>query len=317
MANYTIKRLMLAVPTIFLVALMAFSLIRIVPGDIIAVMMQDMREYDAGATEDLKRQLGIDKPIYAQFGNYLWDLTRLDMGESLWNGDPVFPTILKRLPITLELGIMAIVFSAFVALPVGVISAIRQDTFMDYGLRAMAIIFLTIPSFAWATLAVVLPALWWSWVPPVFYTKWSENPWDHISQFFLPALILGGILSGTVMRMTRTMMLEVLRQDYIRTAWAKGLPERTVIVRHAVKNAFIPVLTIMGLQVAFLIGGSVIMETVFALPGMGRLLIEVIENRDYPIIQGIVLFIGIFVIFVNLVVDLAYGWLDPRIRFAN
>jgi peptide/nickel transport system permease protein len=222
---------------------------------------------------------------------------------------------MERLPVTLEISLISLLISISLAIPIGVVSAIRQDTILDYFLRGFAVGGLSIPSFWLGTLAVVLPAMWFGVIPPLVYNEFTKDPIQNLKQVWLPSLIQGVLLSASVMRITRTMMLEVLRQDYIRTAWSKGLRERAVIFRHALKNAMIPVITVIGLQIGFLLGGSVITEQIFSLPGMGRLLVESLTFRDYPVIQGINFIVASWIILINLCIDLTYGYLDPRIRF--
>jgi peptide/nickel transport system permease protein len=220
-----------------------------------------------------------------------------------------------RLPVTFELGLMALVIGVLISIPIGVYAAIRQDSIPDYILRSAAIILISVPSFWIGTMIMIYPSIWWGWSPPMELISFSKDPIGNLGMFLLPALVLGTGMTGSSMRMTRTMMLEVLRQDYIRTAWAKGLNERIIVIRHALKNALIPVITIIGMQLPVLVGGSVIIEQIFVLPGIGRMLLDALSNRDYPIVSGITLVLSSFVIIVNLAVDIAYGWLDPRIHY--
>ena len=243
-------------------------------------------------------------------------LLRGTLGQSLQRGNaPVEGKILARVPVTLELGAVALIIGLVIALPVGIYSAVRQDTVGDYAGRSVAIFGLATPNFWLGLMVLIFPAIWWGWAPPLRLFDLSEDPLAHIGMFIIPGLILGTGLSAATMRMTRTMMLEVLRQDYVRTAWAKGLRERIVVVRHAIKNALIPVVTLIGLQLPILVGGSVIIETLFNLPGLGSLLIQALSNRDYPMVSGINLFFATFILFLNLLIDLLYAYLDPRIRY--
>ena len=219
------------------------------------------------------------------------------------------------MPVTLELGLLAIVIGLLIALPVGIYSAIRQDTAADYAGRSIAIIGLAMPNFWLGIMVMIFPAIWWSWSPPMELIPFSEDPLGNLGVFLIPSLILGTAMSASTMRMTRTMMLEVLRQDYIRTAWAKGMGERVVVIRHAIKNTLIPVVTLIGLQLPILVGGAVIMENIFNLPGLGRLMLDALQDRDYPVVQGTNLFFGAVVLAINLLIDLVYAVLDPRVRY--
>jgi peptide/nickel transport system permease protein len=242
------------------------------------------------------------------------NLLRGDMGNSLWQSTPVVDRLAERIPATFELGLIAIVIGLSIALPVGIYSAIRQDTTGDYIARSFSILLLAVPSFWLGTMVVVIPSIYWGWSPEVSYIPFTEDPWGNLKQMLVPGAVLGAALSAVTMRMTRTMMLEVLRQDYIRTAAAKGLPERLVVFRHALRNALIPVVTLIGLQAPLVIGGAVIIEQIFGIPGMGTLLLDAVNQRDYPIITGVFLVVGLAVMLINLVVDLSYGLLDPRVR---
>ena len=222
--------------------------------------------------------------------------------------------LLARLPVTFELGAIALLVGSLIALPIGVYSAIRQDTAGDYAARSFSILLLAVPSFWLGTMVVVFPSIWWGWSPPIQYAAFAESPLTNLKQMLLPGVVLGAALSAITMRLTRTMMLEVLRQDYIRTAWAKGLSERLVIVRHALRNAMIPVVTLVGLQAPLLIGGAVIIEQIFIIPGVGLLLLDAVQQRDYPVITGVFLMVGVAVMLINLMVDLSYGLLDPKVR---
>ena len=303
---------MLLVPTMALVTLLVFSIIRLLPGDIVTLMMSEQGYATDKAV--LERMLGLDQPFYRQYLTYIARVFHGDLGVSFWTKEPVLEEILRRLPVSLELAVLAMFFGLLLALPAGIFSAIRQDTWLDYLLRSGAVGGLSIPGFWMATVVIVSASIWWQWVPPMRYTPLARDPVKNLSQLLLPAAILGLTLSASVMRMTRSMVLEVLREDYVRTAWAKGLPERLVVARHVLKNAMIPVVTVVGLQLSTLIGGTVIMESIFVLPGMGKFLLDAITWRDYPVIQGINLFLATGVIVLNLVIDLVYGVLDPRIR---
>ena len=330
MSAYIIRRLLLMIPTLFLVTLIVFFSVRFIPGNVVELMVAEMAEEAGGAEiaqmeEALRHQMGLDVPVHIQYGRWLGILPREeggfqgilqgDFGTSLWRKVPVTEEILQRIPVTLELGVLAKIRAILIALPIGVVSAIRQDTAQDYAGRTFAILAISLPSFWLATMIIVYPSIWWGWAPPMQLIPLIENPVENLKQFLLPAFIMGMVTSGGTMRMTRTMMLEVMRQDYIRTAWAKGLTERTIIVRHALKNALIPVVTLLGLQLTILISGTVVIEQIFALPGVGRLMIDALNRRDYPIISAINLMVASFIVVVNLLIDLTYGWLDPRVVY--
>ena len=329
MRAYAIRRALLIIPTIFIVTIIVFCLMRIIPGDVIDLMVTEMaQESGMGSeltAETIRHSLGLDEDVVTQYLRWLGVAPQRDggfhgafqgdFGESLWTGRPVLPDIISRYPISFELGAIAVITALIIALPIGIYSAIRQDTLGDYAGRSFAILAISVPSFWMATLVVVYPAIWWNWTPPVQYIPFIDNPIENLKQFILPAVIMGMHMAGGTMRMTRTMMLEVLRQDYIRTAWAKGLNERTIIWRHALKNAFIPIITIVGPMILLLISGSVIMEQIFCLPGLGRLFIEAINKRDYIVMSGMITITATGVVFVNLAVDLSYAWLDPRVQY--
>jgi len=305
------------IPTIFLATLIVFFVIRLIPGDIIDQMIAQNDAADQELTRaKLEHALGLDLPVHIQYFHWIKKIAlEGDLGNSLWNDVPVIEEISDRLPVSIELGLISIIVGLLVAIPVGVISAIRQETLADYIGRSISIAGLSIPNFWLGTLVIVLPSIWWSWSPPIEVIPFTEDPIENLKMFLLPGCITGLVFSAVIMRMTRAMMLEVLRQDYIRTAWAKGLKEKTIIIRHALKNALIPVITIIGLQIPILVAGLVIMEQIFALPGMGTLILESIYSRDYPIITGVMLLLGLFILVINVLVDLSYGFLDPKIRY--
>ena len=318
MRAYVIRRLLLLLPTLFVLSVMVFLSVRFLPGDVIDVMLGRMEWQAAGGIDRqaLERMLGLDVPVWVQYGRWLGGiLLHGSLGESLMGGWPVRERMFSRLPVTFELGVMAILIGLVIALPVGIYSAVRQYTAADYVGRSVAIMGLATPNFWLGTMVMVYPAIWWAWSPPMEFLSLSEDPLGNLGMFLIPSLILGTYLSASTMRMTRTMMLEVLRQDYIRTAWAKGLLERSVILRHAVKNAIIPVVTLVGMQLPILVGGSVIIENIFNLPGLGRLMLDALNDRDYPVVSAVNLFFATVVVFVNLLTDLLYASLDPRIRY--
>ena len=318
MRAYIIRRLLLIIPTLWILTIIVFLMVRFIPGDVIDIMVDKM-ELDAGGDVDreaIERLLGLDVPVYVQYGRWVGDIfLHGTLGESLWGGWTVEGRIIGRLPLTIELGVMAIVIGLLIALPVGIYSAIRQDTAADYLGRTAAVVGLATPNFWLALMVMIYPAIWWGWSPPMEWVPFTEDPLGNLGVLIIPSLILGTAMSASTMRMTRTMMLEVLRQDYIRTAWSKGPSERVVVLRHAVKNALIPVVTGVGLSFPILVGGSVIIENIFNLPGLGRLLVVALNNRDYPVVSGINLFFATAVIGINLMIDLMYPFLDPRVRY--
>ena len=315
MRAYVIRRLLLMIPTLLILTVIVFLTVRFIPGDAIDTMVIRLELFDIDR-EELLRTLGLDVPLHVQYGRWISGiLLRGTFGESLFGGaTPIEERILAKLPVTMELGLMSIAIALVIALPVGVYSAIRQDRIGDFVGRSVAVIGLATPNFWLGTMVVIYPAIWWGWTPPLEYVPMAEDPSANLGILLVPALILGTAMSAHTMRLTRTMMLEVLRQDYIRTAWAKGLKERLVVVRHAVKNAMIPVVTGIGLSLPLLVGGSVIMENIFNLPGLGRLMVTALQERDYPVISAVNLFFGVSVVVFNLLIDLIYPYLDPRVR---
>jgi peptide/nickel transport system permease protein len=314
MRKYILRRLLVAIPSLVIASLAVFSLPRIIPGDVVQLMLEE-KAYGKDL-EDLRAKLGLNRPIYIQYFEWAGRVLRGDLGESLWTKRPVVEELARRVPITLELGFLSLLFALLIALPVGVLAAIRQDAVVDYVFRSLAIVGLSVPGFWLATLVVLLPAIWWGWSPPIRFTEWSRDPWQHVLQFLVPAFILGIAAAAALMRLTRAQLLEVLRQDYVRTAWSKGLRERGVVLKHSLKNAVIPVVTVLGLQISGILGGTVIFEQIFGLPGMGRFLFDAVNQRDYPVIQGVNLLVVSLVVVVNLIVDATYALLDPRIRFS-
>jgi peptide/nickel transport system permease protein len=321
MRNYIIRRLLLMIPTMAVVVMVVFLLVRFIPGDVVDMIALGMGQSPAGGTEvvtpDMIRHLlGLDKPMFEQLGDWLGGIfTRGDFGTSLYYQRPVIDDILRRAPVTFELGFIAFIMAVGIALPVGIISAIRQDKWADHVTRSISILGISMPPFWLATLVVVFPAALWGWAPQMKYIPFSVDPLGNLVQFLIPGAILGFAMSGGTVRYLRTTLLEVLRQDYIRTAWSKGLKERVVILRHALKNAFIPVITILFGQAFIMLGGTVIIEQIFNLPGMGRLFVTAAFTRDYPYIQGINLILASIGMFFILANDLSYAFLDPRIRY--
>lgn len=311
--KYALKRLLVAVPSLLIASLIVFSLARLVPGDVVTLMMEE-NQY-AKDLDEMRAKLGLDRPIYTQYVEWMGRALSGDLGRSLYTSRPVLQELAGRLPVSLELGAVALFFAVLVGVPIGIVAAVRQDTAQDYVARSGAILGLAVPGFWLGTLVVVLPAIYFGWSPSIQFTRFGDDPWGHVTQFLLPGFLLGIASAASIMRLTRTQLLEVLRQDYVRTAWSKGLAEPRVVLKHGLKNALIPVVTVLGIQIAQILSGTVIFESIFGLPGMGRFLFDAITERDYPVIQGINLVIVGTVVAVNLVVDVAYAWLDPRIRY--
>jgi len=313
--KYVARRLLLAVPVLLLSSLIVFGLMRVMPGDALIALMGESGNVGQKELAKLRKDLGLDLPYYEQYGIWLWQMVSLNPGYSIFTNEPIAVALRKSIPVTLELATLALILGLVIAIPVGVLSATRQDTAPDYAGRVVAISGLSLPDFWLGTLVITFAALWFRWIPPIGYTSFWEAPLTNIQQFLLPAAVLGFRLSAATMRMTRSTVLEVLREDYVRTAWAKGLGGRIVVYKHALKNALIPVVTIVGGQLGTLLAGTVIVETIFALPGMGRLTVEAILYRDYPVVQTNVMLVAATLVTLNLMVDLTYAWLDPRIRY--
>ncbi len=318
MQGYLAKRFLLFIPTLLLVTLMVFALMRLIPGDP-AYLLLAGSDGEGQFTEEqldvLRQQLGTDRPLTVQYLTWVWGLVRWDFGTSMYYDTPISEDISTKLPITLELTFMALLFAFAVAIPLGILSAVKQDSIADYASRMIAIAGIAMPTFWTGILVIYFLVKWFNWLPPLDFTHIWVNPWVNFQQLIFPALALGFYNMALIARVTRSSMLEVFREDYIRTARSKGLRELAVIVRHALKNAFLPVITISGWQIGRLIAGTVVIETIFVVPGMGRLLIDSIFHRDYTMIQSIVMVIAFLVLAINLVVDLLYGWIDPRIRY--
>jgi peptide/nickel transport system permease protein len=312
MQTYVLQRVLLAAVTLVIVALIAFSLLRIMPGSA-AEMMVTEQGY-AENVEALRERLGLSDPIYVQFGHWLGDLLHGSMGESLYTGKPITEEIANRLPVSLRLGLMMLLTGWSVGVPLGVLAAVRQGTALDELSRVTAVLFLALPTFWVATMFLVFPSIWFGWAPPLRYVPFTEDPIASTKHLIWPALIGGLPISAGIVRVTRTLMLEVLRQDYVRTARAKGLAQRAVLYRHCLRNAAPPLITIMGLQLSTLVAGSVILEQIFGIPGVGRYILEAAIRRDYPVVQALLLITATLLLTTNLAVDLAYGYLDPRIR---
>jgi peptide/nickel transport system permease protein len=318
MRDYIIRRLLLLVPIMLGVSFLTFALFRIIPGDA-AVLICGFGCTDE-VVEELRRDLGLDRPWYTQYGDWVWGIVQGDFGNSITEGgQPVIEGLERRLPVTGQILIMAIIFSLVLGIPPGVLSAIRPGSPLDFFARIASVLWLSIPSFWLGILIITFALNWFDWTPPQFrtgYVPFFDDPWINLQQFFFPSLVLALAIAAGIMRLTRSSMLEVLRNDYIRTAWSKGLRERTVVIRHALKNALIPVVTVVGLQVGTLIGGAVLVERVFALNGVGFWVVEAVIRRDIFVVMSLTLIFALAYVLANLIVDITYGWLDPRIRYA-
>ena len=310
--------MLLLFPTLFFVTVFVFLAVRFLPGDVIDLMASELEDgiIDPEYRAKVADKFSLNTSIPQQYVTWIGDILRADFGQSFLTDRPVFEDVRRKLPVSMQLGAMAMAFSITMAIPVGVTSAVWQDTWVDYVTRSMAILLLAVPSFWLALIAIVYGFAFFGWVPPIQYRNVWDEPLTNLQILWVPAIILGGALAGSVMRLTRSTMLEVLRQDYVRTARAKGLQERHVIVRHALRNAALPVVTVVGLQVGLLVGGTVVLERIFSIPGMGNFLLTSLEQRDYPAVQAVVLLSALVVVFSNLIVDLSYALIDPRIRYA-
>jgi len=317
MWQYVVKRLLLMIPTLFGAALVIFLLMNLVPGDVALLIIGGDQGGDINTheLEKLRQQLGLNRPLFVQFLSWLWGVMRLDFGKSLWTGASVIEELMIRLPLSLEVAIAATVVSILIAIPLGTLAAIRQDTWVDYVVRVISIGGLAMPAFWTGILIILLLVIYFEWAPPLEYVSITRDPWENFQQLVWPIVTVGYRNAAVISRMTRSTVLEVMREDYVRTAWAKGLRERWVVTKHALKNAILPVITIIGTEVAFLIGGLVVTETVFTLNGVGRFMVDAIAHRDIPVVQTLVLLIAFAFVFVNLIVDLLYAWIDPRISY--
>jgi len=312
MTAYVLRRILLIFPTLIIVSFLVFVMVRLLPGDAVDLMVE--QNGYAANRDELESQLGLDKPLPKQYLVWVGELIRGDLGTSLWTKRSAVTELKQIVPVSLELTLLSTVFAVGIGVPIGILAAIRQDSAPDLVLRALSIGALSIPGFWLATLLLVFPAIWWNWSPPLTYTNIWENPAQNLKQVFWPAFILSIYSAAVIMRMTRSMMLEVVRQDYVRTARSKGLGARTVIIRHALRNALLPIVTIVGLQIPAILSGAVIMESIFGLPGIGRFVIQVISQRDYPMLQIITLLLALVVLCSNVIVDVTYALLDPRVQ---
>lgn len=317
MKVYLARRLGIAIVTLLGMSIVIFALMRLAPGNIVDIIFESAGYVNPADKKLLEEELGIDRPLVVQYLGWLGSILRGDLGKSYRYEVPAWQIIKPRIPISVELAILSLLVSVLLGVPTGVISAVRQDTRLDYILRIFSLAGLSMPSF-WLGMVIILALVaWLAWIPPMLYVPPGQNLKLHLIQFLLPALAVGYRSSALLMRITRSAVLEVMREDYIRTAWAKGLREAVVVWRHALQNAILPVVTVIGIEFAFLIGGLVVTETVFNLPGVARYLVDAILWRDYPVVQNLVMFIAIVVILTNLFVDMLYGWLDPRVRYGE
>jgi peptide/nickel transport system permease protein len=312
--QYVLRRVALAVPTLVLVSLIVFFMMRLMPGDIVTRMVEGQAY--APTIEALRTELGLDRPAYVQYLEWIGGiLTRGDFGHSYWTRQPIWDEFVDRFPVTLELALLTILVSVLIGIVVGIVSASRQDSASDYLGRVFAIMALSVPYFGLAVLVVVLPSIYFKWTPVWTYVSFTTSPLENLKIVIVPALVFGVTRAGPIMRIMRSSLLDILRQDYIRTAWSKGLAERTIVLRHALKNALIPVVSLIGLQMPLYIGGSVIVESIFRLPGVGLFFFEALTRLDYPVVQSVNLIIAAMVVALNLAIDLSYAYLDPRIRY--
>jgi peptide/nickel transport system permease protein len=316
MSQYILKRFLLMIPTLLGVAAIIFLLLRVIPGDVVEAkyMSGEGQGQSALIIAAERAKLGLDKPVWQQFAIWVWALLHLDLGVSMWTGSPITEEIKLRFALSLQVALMATVFATALAIPLGIIAALKQDTWVDYAVRIFSIAGLAMPSFWLGILMILGFLIFFKWVPPMVYTPFWVDPWQNMVQLIWPALAVGYRYSAVATRMTRSSMLEVLREDYIRTARAKGLWLKLILVRHALKNAMLPVITVIGLEFAFLLGGLVVTEQVFNLNGLGLLFVEAITRRDYTLTQALVLLVASTFIFVNFLMDVMYAWIDPRIR---
>jgi peptide/nickel transport system permease protein len=315
--TYILKRLLLIIPTLLGVAVIVFLIMRVIPGDVALMILggDDGGQINQEQVVALRQQLGLDQPLVVQFATWLWGVVRFDFGNSLWTGQPIVHELAIRLPLSLQLALMATFVSVLIAIPLGTLGAVRQDTWIDYVVRVVSIGGLAIPSFWIGILCILFLVIYFGWGPPLEFTPPWVDPWVNLQMMIWPVVTVGYRYAAVTTRMTRSTVLEVLREDYIRTAWAKGLREGVVVLRHALKNSMLPVITLIGTEFAFLIGGLVVTETVFTLNGIGRFVVEAVAHRDYPVVQALVFLIAFSFVMVNLLVDLTYAWFDPRIRY--
>lgn len=315
MRSYILTRLLVAILTLLGMSVVIFTLLRIAPGDIVDIIFASAGYVDPAAKAEIMKELGLDQPIPVQYARWLGEILRGDLGKSYRYDIPAWQVVRPRIPVTAELALLAMLVATLIGVPTGVVSAIRQDRWMDYGMRIVSLAGLSMPSFWLGMVIILLLVGYLGWIPALTYISPLQDFKAHLLQFLFPALAVGYRSSALIMRITRSSLLEVLREDYIRTAYAKGQRERVVVWRHALQNAILPVVTVLGIEFAFLVGGLVVTETVFNLPGVARFLVEAILWRDYPVVQNLVMFIAVVVVLANLAVDMLYGWLDPRVHY--
>jgi peptide/nickel transport system permease protein len=318
MRTYILRRILLMIPTLLGAVTLIFLIMRLLPGDVALYILgsDESSEMNREALQRIRSELGLDQPLIVQYGEWVWKALRFDFGNSYWTRQPVIDELGRRYPMTASLAFFSLILGTLIAIPIGVLSAVRQDTMVDYAARIFSIAGLSIPSF-WLAILIILGLVhYFKWLPPLDYAPFWVDPWLNFKQLAFPALVTGYRLSAIGARMTRSSILEVLREDYVRTARAKGVKEHLVVLRHALKNALLPVITIIGIELLVLFGGLVVIETVFTIPGIGRFLVDAITHRDYPSIQALVFVFSAFVLVINLLVDIVYGLLDPRIRYA-
>ena len=318
MKVYLLRRLLQGLLTLFLVSIVIFVILRVAPGDVADLIVSGGDGSGLGIAaqerEELRATLGLDRPLYRQYGEWVWDMASLQWGESLFTGRSVWDDFLRKLPVTLQLSFMGLFIAVGLGVPLGIVAALKQDTWVDYLARVFALGGVSLPHFWLATLLLLAGVRYFTWSPPLGYESVIDAPWRNFTQFVWPALVLGYSGAGLLSRMTRSAVLEVMRQEYIRTAMAKGLQPRAIVQRHTLRNALLPVITVVGIAFAALVSGSVVLEQVFVLPGVGLFLLEAVKFRDYTVVQPIIVFFAAWVVVVNLTVDVIYTWLNPQVR---
>lgn len=316
MTQFIVRRLILALPTLLLAITLVFVLVRLVPGDAVTLLL-DNSQYSEADAEAMRERLGINDPLIVQYGTFMKQVLTGDFGESIWTGRSVTSVLFtEKLPITLELTVFSLLFGTLMGIPAGIVAALKQDSVWDFLVRVVAIGGLSVPGFWVGTMVLVLPAFWWGWSLPVGYQSFWDDPWVHAQQILIPAFVMSIILAAILMRMARSMMLEVMKQDYARTATAKGLHNRVVVIRHCLRNAMLPLVSIIGVQAVVLLSGTIIYESVFTIPGVGLYVFDGLSRRDYPVIEGVAIMLTVLVVLINIAVDLSYRFLDPRVQLS-